>query len=292
MSGQQANAPLRRPPRIPAVEALPPLVPRSALSVFDEAVAFLRVDPGILFTVAVVVLLPLRIIAVALPGSPLRDARPDQLIDVLIGNLDAPGAVFAAFATLVLESLALFTVGAMYGEAAAAWYGGKEVTAVDLLIASIKRSPAIVVAWGAIHVAEALGAVVSVGLLGIFLGTLFMVTAPALGAEASGGLTSIRRSSSLVSAKLGHALFVFILTGVGAIVMRFAIELAPSALGLELLGVPLWLVSGVADLVASVFVTAFVAAAATVLYIDLRVRREGIDLAMSIPEVFADTGSR
>jgi len=89
---------MTRPLRAPDAAELPPLVPRSSLAVIDEAVNFLRISPALLFGVALIVLLPLRVMALAFPGSPLRDARPDQLLDVFIGNVSEPGAVVAAFA--------------------------------------------------------------------------------------------------------------------------------------------------------------------------------------------------
>ena len=79
---------------------------------------------------------------------------------------------------------------------------------------------------------------------------------------------------------------VYSLAGIGGLVMRLVIEFTPSIIGLELLQLPLWLISGVFDLLAAVISTAFVAAASTVLYLDLRVRREGIDLDMAMSRAF------
>ena len=80
-------------------------------------------------------------------------------------------------------------------------------------------------------------------------------------------------------------------------IMRLVIEFAPSFLGLELLQLPLWLTAGVVDLIGAVVATSFVAASSTVLYLDLRVRREGIDLEMAMSHAFstsapAQRGSR
>jgi hypothetical protein len=93
----------------------------------------------------------------------------------------------------------------------------------------------------------------------------------------------------LVSSRIGHAGSVFALSGAGALVMRIVIEFAPSFLGLELLRLPLWLTAGVVDLFATVVATAFVAATSTVLYLDLRVRHEGIDLDMAMSRAFSSS---
>lgn len=257
------------------------------MAIFDEAITFLRIQPGLLLGVALIVLLPLRLIAVAMPGSPLRDARPDQLLDIFIGNLSQPGAVVAAFVTIILESLALFTVATIYGELLASWYSGRAVSASDVLVASIKRAPAIVLAWLIIHVLQAVGALLTVGIGGLVIGAFFIVAAPVLGAENGGPIVALRRSASLAAPKFGHVIAVFSLSGAGAVVMRLVIEFAPSILGLELLRIPLWLMGGVVDLLGAVVATAFVAATSSVLYLDLRVRREGIDLDMAMGRAFS-----
>lgn len=286
MTGLQSSAATRRPLRVPTAEELPPLLARSPLAVFDEAITFLRIQPALLLGISLIVLVPLRLIAVAMPGSPLRSARPDQLLDIFIGNLSQPGAVAAAIVTIVLESIALFTVASIYGELIASWYSGRALTASDLLVASIKRSPTILVAWTVAHVLQLAAAAATVGLGVIVVGVMLTVMAPIVGAENAGPIDSLRRSTRLVSPKIGHTLAVYALSGAGALIMRLVIEFAPSFLGLELLRLPLWLTSGVADVLAAVVSTAFVAATSTVLYLDLRVRQEGIDLDMAMSRAY------
>jgi len=289
VTGLQSSATTRRPLRVPTAEELPPLLARSPLAIFDEAITFLRIQPGLLLGIALIVMIPLRLIAAAMPGSPLRDARPDQLLDIFVGNLSQPGAVVAAFVTLILESVALFTIASIYGELAASWYSGRALAASDLLVSSIKRSPMLALAWGAVHAIEAGGALFTVGIGGVLAGVFLIVVAPVMGAEKAGPIASLKRSVNLVSSRIGHSGSVFALSGAGALVMRIVIEFAPSFLGLELLGLPLWLTAGVVDLLATVVATAFVAATSTVLYLDLRVRHEGIDLDMAMSRAFSST---
>lgn len=273
---------------MPTAEELPPLLARSPLAIFDEAITFLRIQPALLFGVTLVVLLPLRLIAAAMPGSALRDARPDEVIDIFIGNLSQPGAVGAAIATFALESIALMTVGTIYGELIASWYSGRTLSATDLLVSSIKRSPFILFAWFLTHLLVFVGSLMTLGVLGLFTAFFFAVVGPVLGAEGARPMEALRRSSQLVSAKLGQVMLVFILTGVGGLVMRITIEFAPT-LVTNSLNVPLWLSAGVFDIVATVVVISFTAASAGVLYLDLRVRREGIDLDMAIGRSFGSS---
>ena len=245
---------------------------------FDEAITVLRLDPTLLFGIVLAVLLPLRIVALSVPGSPLRDARPDEILDIFVGNLSAPGAVLAAAVTLLFESLALFAVAAAYAEVLSRWYAGVPITVSDALVSSIRRTVPLVVAWTIVHVAEALSALFTVGLGILFVGPMLIVTAPVIGAERVGPMRALRRSLDLTSSELVRVFMVFVTTGVGALLIRLMIESVPSVIGFALFDLPLWAVNGVADVVATIVQLAFVAAAANVTYIDLRVRREGIDL--------------
>lgn len=297
MSGDPSTFPVaatesaRRPERVPTREELPPLVARTPLAIVDESVTFLRLAPGLFLSVALVIMLPMRLIAAAAPGSSLRDARPDEIVDIFVANSDHPGAVTAAFGALFLESIALFTIATTYGQIAAAWFAGSSITATDVLLTSIKRSPLILAAWFLVHVAEAIG---SIGFgIGLLLPATFLaLAAPIMGAESLGPLDSMRRSTRLTRPAFGHVLAVWIVTGVFALVVRAAIEIVPSVIGLEGLNIPLWLVSGVADFVGSVVAAALIAAASVVLYIDQRVRVEGIDLEMAFSTAFPEPSYR
>ena len=71
--------------------------------------------------------------------------------------------------------------------------------------------------------------------------------------------------------------------------MDISIRSAPTFI-LGLLDVPVWITGGVFDVIASVVVVSFTAATSVVLYLDLRVRREGVDLYMAIGKSFASRG--
>ena len=280
VTGLQTNAELRRPLRVPTVEELPPLVERSTLGIIDEAFTFLRIAPGLLFGVAVVVLLPLRLMAAAMPGSALRDSRPDQLLDLLIGNLGQPGAVLAAIISLVLESVALLTVGSLYGQLAASWYSGRSLSATDLLLAAIKRSPIILAIWIVTRLVVVIGGLFTSGLLAIVAGVGLAVVGPVLGAEKAGGREAVKRSLALTTGRFMKVVLVFISTGLTGLIMRLMIRTGPPIITSQF-QLPLWLSSSIFDFLGTVVSLAFTAAASVILYLDLRIRREGIDLDMA-----------
>ena len=286
MSGVQSSAADGRPVRIPTREKLPPLLERTPLSIVDEAITFVRLKPAMLLGIAFTVLLPLRLVAAVLPGSGLRDVRPDRIADLLFANATSGGAVFAAFATLILDSLAVFVVGAIYAKVMAAWFSGKGPDATELLVWSIKRSPFLATVWIINHVLIFGAGIFSAGFGGVIIAILLMVSAPLMGAEDAGIRVALSRSMTLVSARLFSAGGLFVLAGAGGQLMRFILRLVPTLLGINLLPIPAWIISGVFDLIATTVVVSFTAATAVVLYLDLRVRKEGIDLDMAMDRVF------
>ncbi len=281
MTEVQSNASVGRPLPVPTLEELPPLLARTPLAIIDEALTFLRINPAMFFGLAAIVILPLQLIILVLPGSSLRGNRPDRTVDILISSIDQPGAVANGAGTFIFESLALFAVAAIYGQVIAAWYSGRSMTAADLLKASLKRSPAILGAWTLAHLAIVVGGVLSFGILGVLIGAFFIVAAPAMGAEGLGAVETLRRSRLLTTARFGHSLVVYVAVAAAGQVMDFSLRIAPTFI-LGQLNVPIWVTEGVFDVVASIIVVAFTAATSIVLYVDLRVRREGIDLYMAL----------
>lgn len=286
MTGVQSSGAAGRPAKIPTTEELPPLLPRTPLAIIDESVTFLRTRPGTLLGVAFIVLLPLRLIAALLPGATLRDARPDQLVDILVTSIASFDSFLGAIGLLVADSVAVFAVGAIYGKLMARWFSGEGPSASDVLVWSIKRSPAIFVIWLIIHVIEIVGGAFSGGFGGVIGGVFLMVCAPIFGAEDAGVRTSLSRSLNLTAPRFFACFGVFVLVAIAGQVMRFVLRALPTILGVSVLPIPVWIVSGVFDLLATTVAIAFTASSAVVLYLDLRVRKEGIDLEVAMARVF------
>ncbi len=291
MTDVQSNAGVGRPLKVPSIQELPPLVARTPLAIIDESVRFLRINPAMLLGITAVVLLPLQLIVLALPGSSLRGARPDRTADILIGSLDQPSAVGNAFGTLFFESIALFTVATIYGHLASIWYSRGSISGEDLLIASIKRSPLIVATWALTHLVLIVGGLLSFGIAVIVLGPLFMLVAPVMGAERLGVGESIKRSWSLGSNRFVAAVVLYVAVAAAGQIIDASVRFAPTFI-LSQVNVPVWITNGVFDVIGSIVVQSFTAATAVVFYLDARVRREGIDLTMAVGEKFAPSRNR
>ncbi len=262
---------------------------------FDEAMNFLRVRPKQLLLIATLVIVPSKAIAAAVPGSSLRRARPEQIIDLIIDNVVGVDSALANVVSYGLESIGLFFLGVMYGELAAAWFVGQAPSTKEILLSTFRRSHKLLAVWFAAKALLLVGGVLSMGVASLLVGVILSILAPLLGAERMSMRAAMLRSSELVSSKLGLTGFVYIITGVGAVLMRLAIKESPSLILSQFVGgsrPPDWLIFGISDVVGSVVAAAFVASAAVVLYLDLRVRREGIDLDLAIRTTFPRNKAR
>lgn len=282
----QSNTGVGRPLPVPTPEELPPLLARSPLAIVDEALTLLRINPGLFFGLSAMVLLPLQLIVLVLPGSSLRGNRPDRTADIIISSLDQPSAVGNALGTLIFESLGLFIIATIYGQIVALWYSGRSMTPTDLLLASIKRLPVVVGAWTLGHLVIVAAGLASLGIFGLLIAVYLIVLAPAIGAEGVGVMEGVRRSRKLTQPRYGPCILMYVMVAVGGQVMDISLRVAPTFVFGQL-NLPIWIIGGVTDVLASIVVVSFTAATSVVLYLDLRVRREGIDLYMAVDRDFA-----
>jgi len=271
---------------MPSREQLPPLLARSPLSVVDEAVTLMRVSPALFIGLTLASLLPLRALSLLLPGSALRGSRPDQLADALIGNLSAPGAVLAAVFVLAADSIALFVTAVAIGIVLHDWYLGTPISSRDLARRVIRRLPAALAVWLFVHLVQALAGVFSGGIGAVIAVPIFAVAAPVLGIERCGALGGFRRAVQLGTGRFGHSILSVAMIAVASLIFRLVIRGVPSIIAMQLFELPTWISVNVADLVSACFTNLFVACAANVLYLDLRVRREGLDLQLLMERAF------
>lgn len=116
---------------------------------------------------------------------------------------------------------------------------------------------------------------------GIWLLVATSVAVPALMLEGPTGFTALRRSLGLVAtrwwATFGRLLSAFVLYGVITFVIAAIVGGLTDALGVS--NVSLWVaIDGVLRAALIILMTPFIAAVVTVVYIDLRVRKEGLDI--------------
>ena len=271
------SGPSRTPPPLPV-----PLRPLTAFDVVDGAIGVIKSSPGTVLAVAAVFVVPVELLVAWFDNGATGRAGVAGSFRLIAAQIDDAGGArgLDAWVLLALVSLSLTFLAGAIGFLVASWYGGQNPSIAETIAAALRRGPALVGAWCCVHAIEAV-ATVAGGAPGVLMMVLFLVTAPAIVVEGLGPLTGMRRSwrltSSRYGASFGVALLIALVDGV------LTVALSPIGALLDAVGAGL-----AADLLctaaASVVTMSFVAAATTLVYLDRRVRAEGLDLELGITE--------
>jgi hypothetical protein len=254
----------------------------------DGGLRILQLAPAKVLALAALAVVPVSLLSALVLSGRVTDAAPEAdavfgqpLVALLAGEGDE--AVLGGLLLLV-ESLGLSFVAAAVGMLATGWYLGVDRPLGDLVRAAARRLPALAVAGLLVHAAE-----VGAGLVGvvpaIFPMALFAVVAPIIGVEGLGPIAALRRSSALTRKLLSQVLSTVVAVAVVDLLLRVA--LAGSAIvyvGTELPAGRT--VVAIVAMLARLVTVPFVAGASVMLYLDLRVRLEGLDIVLAADERF------
>ncbi|MCC5952297.1 MAG: hypothetical protein JJU45_09405 [Acidimicrobiia bacterium] len=278
--------------RVRSGAGAPPLVlqPLSPSAILDAAFTVVRHRFGALVGMAALLTLP----AVALGAAGMFDGSGLVWWDVVADELERldpfvvdPGEderVALALFSFVAQVVATFATGVVVATVVSNWYAGVELRWTEALRRTGARTLAILAA-------VAIGAALrGVGLLVCGIGVIlpmawFLVTAPAMAVEQLGPVAATRRAATLSARHFVHVLGTVLGASLVAELLRASLVLLPFGL---LSGMPdgarqvsqFLLVWGVTALL-----TAYAAAVATVTYLELRVRSEGLDLELEATDV-------
>lgn len=262
-----------------------PLSPRGALEIVDAAAELLRRRPRDIVAVVVVSVVPVVLFAL-LDGIEASDSsQPDR--NSLAALTSDQGDVDW---TLVLVQLGVSSLLFSFVAYAMTRLVVAEVLGADLrpgaaLRAAFGRTPALVGLWVLVHLAQLAGLLaLGVGLVVAMCG--LMVTVPVLAAEPGVGVRdAFRRSWRLTRGARGHVFAVLLVLLVLNALLGIVLVLGPVSLADVVLdGWPLIVVSAGVEAVADVIVESIVAVATVLTYLDLRVRREGLDIELRMVE--------
>ena len=129
------------------------------------------------------------------------------------------------------------------------------------------------------------------GIFGCYIGmafvmALFVPVAPIIGVEGTGVVEALRRSIRLTRARYFPTLGIALLMGVVSWLLANALSALPQALAAWVGFEDGWPLLALGSIIAQIVVLPFVASATVLLYFDLRVRTEGLDLEMTAIDVF------
>ena len=253
-----------------------PLRPMTVGAQLDGGYDVVRARPRDVLLLTAVFVIPLQLLVAFLNRDALRDGG-SLLAEVLWRLGSDTGGVgwvlgFAALALAYTLAAAAITVTVI------GWYAGRRPTPGDALRAVLDRGLALVMLWALVLLS------VAVGLLGLVLGAVVVMAllspaVPALMVEGLGPVDAVRRSVRLARPRIGYVVGVGVLSAVLAWLIGRALGVVPQLLGLALGPERGWVLLGVGSIIADVVWLTVTAATAVLVYLDLRVRQEGLDLA-------------
>jgi hypothetical protein len=266
--------------------------------VLDGAFAILKGAPATIIAFTAVFAVPVQLLGAWLQRDLLGG---DSILDIInetdssLTAVDQGGDTGSLWAQMVLlfgPALALVFIAAGLVRLVSAWHVGRDLSLGELLRGSLPLAWPLLASWALVHLAEGIGMLLC-GFPGLVAMTWFLVTAPVIGAEGLGPVAAMRRSARLANRRFWPVLGLAVLSGVVSTLFGYALGLLPTVLslltGTDGLG---WLVTAAAGIITSLITLPIVAGATVLIYLDLRVRTEGLDLEMDAAEVLpAATGT-
>ena len=269
------------PPALPvALQAM------TFTDILDGAWGIIKARPKTVFAITAMIMLPTEILAAFLSqgGSTFLDLT--ALDSTFSASSPSGIGVWGAYVAALIQNLSLFFVGAAIARLVSSWYAGGDMTARQAVGASLRKAPALLGAF-AVLIPIKVGAIFTCGLAAPFVIPLLMVTAPAIVIEDLGPIAGPMRSFRLTKRRYWPCIGVWALALVIEVTVNVALSLVPALVSTITPG-PLAPVVAAAGTVFAAFITApFVVGVCVLLYLDLRVRTEGLDLELDANAVFA-----
>lgn len=257
-----------------------PLGPRTIPGVLDGAFAFMRAEAPTVLRVTAVLAVPMSLLAVYLQRRLLGDDTLGDLLAAAGNETNGPseGQAWSTQITLwTLSSIQVTLVAAALTPLVVGRFQGERRSAAELLSALLRRLPAVAVAWVLVNVMEVLG------LVGVLVGSVAMMlfctmVIPILINEKVGPFRAIGRSFRATAGQFGRVIAVAVLMLVVVVLVDTALTSLPGLLAQ-------WLGSGggiivlaLTTVAADLLLVPFTALATILLYLDVRVRTNGLDL--------------
>lgn len=271
----------------------PPVLPvalkaMTTTDIVDGAWGIIKARPKTVFAITAMILLPTEILSawLAQGGSTFLDLSA-ALVDSTVPSssssvLGGAGVYVAA----LLQNLSLFLLGGAIARLVSSWYAGGDMSARQAVLASLRKAPALLGAFAILLPVKLVG-IAMCGLALPFVVPLLMLTAPAIVIEDLGPIAGPLRSVRLTWRRYWPCVGVFALALLIELTVNLALGVVPTLVASITPG-PLAPAVAAAGTVFSAFVTApFVVGVCVLLYLDLRVRTEGLDLELDATAVFA-----
>jgi hypothetical protein len=252
----------------------------------DGAFRVIKARPRTVFGIAAAILVPVYLLGAFLQRDVLRSSSVFPTFGGGSLATFTPGALLGSAAARLIEAAALFLLGGALGRLISAWYAGGDLSATEALGAAMRRSPALLAAFALLlplkvmgYLVEEVGALVPV--------TLFVVTAPVIVIEGLGPIAGAGRSWRLVARRFWWCVLVVLVATIGSTVLSLVLGVVPELLATLLPSPFNWIASGAAQAAVAMVVTTALTSLSVLLYLDLRIRTEGLDIELDAADAFA-----
>ena len=265
-----------------------PLRPMTMGDLLDGGFNVLRARPRIVLGLAAVFVVPVQVVVAWFNRHALEDL--ETLLDQTLSNAGARpeggvGNPWASVLGTIGTSVGQALIGASLALLVVAWYSGEQPEGREVLRRLKPRAWSLLGGWLFVHLLELAG-LFALGIASLVVMTIYLVTAPAIAVEGLGPFKGMSRSSSLAGRRFWPVLGFAVVSGLVATVLGQILGLLPQLLGL-LLGPDFgWIALGVGTIITQMVTATVVGAATALLYLDLRIRREGMDVAWAADRLF------
>lgn len=297
-AGATADAPRRSSPVEGGAGGTVPHValrPMTAADILDGGFAVVKARPRRILAITAGFVVPTHLLAAflqrdAMGGLGVADFfTEDPTILNEQANSDPTGQMVAGLLLTLIPAIALVCVAAAVAHLVAQWTMGRDAPAGEMLGVVGRRWWPLLGSFVLVKVAEA------AGLLGCYIGiafimALFVPVAPIIGVEGGGPVEAVKRSVRLTRGRYFPTLGIALLMGLVAWLLGQALSALPQALAVWVGYEDGWPLLALGSIAAQIVVLPFVASATVLLYFDLRVRTEGLDIEMTAIDVFDRAG--
>ena len=271
-----------------AERPLPALAPMTMSDLLDGGFAIIKRAPATIVGLTALFVVPIQLLAAFLNRG-VEGFDLDAAVQETNTSLDfgAQPNGWSGFVLQVGSMLALVVVAAAIARLVSAWYVGHDLTTGELLRGTVPIAWSLLASCVLVHVLEGVS-VIGLGVLPLAVMTWFLVTAPVIGAERLGPIRAMRRSARLVQRRFWNVLGASLLGLLVEGLFQNAVSLLPTfaSLFLGTEGIA-WVLPALVGVISQLVTMPFVAAVTVLIYLDLRVRTEGLDLELRAGEAFA-----
>jgi hypothetical protein len=267
------------------------LRPMTAADILDGGFAVVKARPRRILTITAAFVIPTHLLAAFLQrdsmgGFGVADVfTEDPTVLNEQANSDPTGQMVAGLLLTVIPAVALVCVAAAIAHLVSQWTMGRDAPAGEMLGVVGRRWWPLLGSFVVVKLAEGAGLLgCSIGIA--FIMAFFVPVAPIIGVEGGGALEAIKRSVRLTRARYFPTLGIALLMALVSTLLANALSALPQALAAWIGFDDGWPLLALGSIASQIIVLPFVASATVLLYLDLRVRTEGLDLEMSAIDVF------